>query len=543
MEKILILGNSPEKKWIKKLGLSTIEVPNIPIGRNTDMVDFVKGLPKDIDCVVIDSDSLNFDNPELPLNIALYIRLMIHDCLKTSLSRIVIVSDLPIDSYMDFGVKSMILMTKGIIISTEEYVGEAIEQSVALTPAEYVDGFLNLIKVTPQEKIEGRHSIANEWGADVLAKVITNGKITIGNRSTRISLYFLYSMLTSLDANNIESIIESKYMNDYKGNTPVEKSFNYLLIDDEAKKGWQSVLEIMLPKARGTVFGDKITEYNQLPEEIRNDLKRNKYDLIFLDLRMNGIDEESISMPDEFSGMKILKSIKSINPGLQVIMLTATNKSWNLKSLIDAGANGYYMKEAPEYNFPISYSEQNYATLKTEIENCLQKGFLKEVYRSIERIDLPSFFLDLERLIKNQLLLSFDLVKKANTTSEYSFAYIALEQVFEFVAESLYSEDGSGNEWRCYLLGSDCNQHEYNTQNLRKYFHIGGVSTPTPMWIKIAAIYYGLFKGNDPDFAKNVQADIKLRNDYIHDNKKPTITLNDYQNLFDSIMELISVFQ
>lgn len=412
MAKTLILGNNPDKVWIKNLELSIVAVPNISTGRNADIVDFIKRLPTDLDCVVIDSDSLNFNNIELPLDIALYIRMMLHVCLKTSLSKILIVSDLPIDSFMDFGVKSMILMTKGIVLSTDEYIDEAIEQSDALTPIEYVDGFLNLIKVEPQEKIEGRHSIANEWGAEVLAKVITNGKASIGNKNTKDSLYFLYSTLTSLVAKDIENIIDSNCGDDYKGNTPVEQSLHYLLIDDEAKKGWQSVLEIMLPNAQGTVFDGKITEYNQLPESIRNDLKHNKIDLIFLDLRMNGVEEESISMPDEFSGMRILKSIKSLNPGLQVIMLTATNKSWNLKALIDAGADGYYMKEAPEYHFPISYSEQNYATLKTEIGKCLQKGFLKDVYRRIEKIDLPSSFSDLERLIKNQLLLSFDLIKK-----------------------------------------------------------------------------------------------------------------------------------
>lgn len=543
MAKILILGNNPDKVWIKNLGLPTVSVPNISIGRIADIVDLIKKLPTDLDCVVIDSDSLNSENPELPLDIALYIRMMLLDCLKTALSKIVIVSDLTIDSFMGYGVKSMILMTKGLILTDGENIGYAVEDADALTPSEYIDGFLSLIKVEPQEKVEGRHSIANEWGAEVLAKIITNGKTSIGNKNTKYSLYFLYSTLTSLTAKDIENIINSNCGYDYKGNTPVAQPFNYLLIDDEAKKGWQSVLEIMLPNAQGIVFDGKITEYNQLPESIRNDLKRNKIDLIFLDLRMNGVDEESISIPDKFSGMKILKSIKSLNPGLQIIMLTATNKSWNLKALIDAGADGYYMKEAPEYHFPISYSEQNYTTLKTEIEKCLQKSFLKDVYRKIEKIDLPSSFSDLERLIKNQLLLSFDLIKKANTTTEYSFAYIALEQVFEFVAESLYTEEGSGNEWRCCLLDSNGNKKKYNIRYLRNYFYIGNVPTTTPMWIKIASIYYVVFNGSDSEFAKNVQSDIKLRNDYIHDNNKPVITLDDYQNLFDSVIDLISVFQ
>ena len=164
MEKTLILGNKPEKWWIKDLGeTDVLSVPNFSVGKNSDISNFVRELPKDIDCVVIDADSLYTENIELPLDLALQIRLMLRECLHTSLSSIIIVSDLSIEAFRDYGVKSMILMTRKVSLVQSEVVCEVIRNSAPLSPGEYVEGFLNLIKIEPQQKIEGRHSIANEW--------------------------------------------------------------------------------------------------------------------------------------------------------------------------------------------------------------------------------------------------------------------------------------------------------------------------------------------------------------------------------------------
>lgn len=246
MAKTLILGNNPDKTWIKNLGLSTVAVPNISIGRSADIVDFVKRLPTDLDCVVIDSDSFNSENPELPLDIALYIRMMLHDCLKTALSKIVIVSDFTIDSFVDYGVKSMLLMTKGVMFTDGENVGYAVENAAALTPSEYVDGFLNLIKVNPQEKVEGRHSIANEWGADALFNVISGGiKSSLIPIKAESSLYFKYSSVVPLDAEDVVAIINGRTLKFLISKTCINDAISYLIIDDESDKGWEKVCSLV----------------------------------------------------------------------------------------------------------------------------------------------------------------------------------------------------------------------------------------------------------------------------------------------------------
>lgn len=101
---------------------------------------------------------------------------------------------------------------------------------------------------------------------------------------------------------------------------------------------------------------------------------------------MNGVAEEDTFRPEEFSGMKILKAIKEQNKGNQVIMFTASNKAWNMKALLDAGADGYYIKESPEYVFPASYSDSNARELYDSIVSCFCNGYLRNVYSKIKKI-------------------------------------------------------------------------------------------------------------------------------------------------------------
>ena len=548
MAKTLILGNNPDKGWIKSLGLSTVAVPNISTGRNTDIVDFIKGLPTDLDCVVIDSDSLNSDNPELPLDIALYIRMMLCDCMKTALSKIVIVSDLPIDSFVDYGVKSMILMTKGVLLIGCESISYAVENVVALTPTEYVDGFLNLIKVEPQEKVEGRHSIANEWGADALYNVISGGiKSSFIPVKAESSLYFKYSSIVSLDAEDVKAIIEERTPKFLTSKICINDPINYLLIDDETDKGWDIVLRSLLPKANQEVWKQPIKTYQELSGIIQNKISNGCYDIIFLDLRMSGIEEDYVMNPEHFSGMKILHSIKEVNKGIQVIMLTATNKAWNVKALLDAGADGYYMKESPEYHFPLKYTEQNALAFVSTIKDCISNSYLQKIVSQASYLQkrLPTDS-ELTYDIINQISISLSLLLKARTQDEYAFAYISLEQIFEISAAHLIRLESSRGDSICYFTEDSCEQCKlYEEGKVVGLISSKGSIIP-PVWMRVSSIYYQLYGGSDLTFDGKVKKLINLRNKYIHPSegwKKPTITSENYIELFDAIVEYLSVFK
>lgn len=50
--------------------------------------------------------------------------------------------------------------------------------------------------------------------------------------------------------------------------------------------------------------------------------------------------------------------IKKINPGIQVIIFSATNKVWNLQALQEAGADGFIIKESPENSIDPNFTKK-----------------------------------------------------------------------------------------------------------------------------------------------------------------------------------------
>ena len=547
MGKTLILGNNPDVWWGKDIKEAEYHsVPNISVVRNTDITNYLLTLPDDAECVVIDADSLDSSNVELPLDLILHLRLMLHECRKSSLSSIVFVSELEIETYKGYGVKSIVLMTQNITYVGSEDVRLAVENSKPMTPGEYVAGFLELIKIEPQEKVEGRHSIANEWGAEALYNVVSGGEKTniVPIRATS-SLYFKYSNVAALDANDVGRIINGKVPRYLTSKLNVTDCIRYLLIDDEAEKGWTKVLGAILPNAIQDVWDQPVNTYEEISEEIRKKITSGDYDLIFLDLRMTGVAEDSVMKPEEFSGMSILKAIKRINAGIQVIMLTATNKAWNLKALMDAGANGYYMKESPEYHFPLKYSEQNAVALIAVIKACIRNSYLQDIVDQQKKLILPPDS-ELSDHIYTQLSIAVSLILSARTESEYAFAYISLEQIFEiassFLIRQVHNRDGD-----IYYFTEDAHEQCRLYQNGKPdgYLQSYGKNRAVAQWKKIAAIYHQLYGGTVKDFGEKVKKLINLRNEYIHPSKgmKPSITHDDFIDLFETILTFLSVFK
>lgn len=225
----------------------------------------------------------------------------------------------------------------------------------------------------------------------------------------------------------------------------------YFLSNDEADKGWDDVLRKMLPNSEFKTIQEQVPDYDNLSDDAKKTIESGKYDLIFLDLRMNGVAEEDTFRPEEFSGMKILKAIKEQNKGNQVIMFTASNKAWNMKALLDAGADGYYIKESPEYVFPASYSDSNARELYDSIVSCFCNGYLRNVYSKIKKIKKKiqdsQCFANRTDEVLGSIDIAYDLLAKSNANQEYkAYSYLQLFLVIEeFVKNSAgfyNSEDG-----------------------------------------------------------------------------------------------------
>lgn len=298
-----------------------------------------------------------------------------------------------------------------------------------------------------------------------------------------------------------------------------------------------------MPNASSAIYDKKAKNYEDLPQDIRKQIEDGKFGIIFLDLRMNGIEEESIINPEEFSGMKILSDIKKINPGIQIIMLTATNKGWNVQALLNAGANGYYMKESPEYHFPLKYTKQNAKSLYNTVLECLDNSYLQDVYNEIRNVSLPTD-LDIYYNIIKQLKLAFNLIIKAKSNDEIAYSYIALEQVLEICSSYFITKRFANNRYEYIFTetGDKCRNYNINDNKFDGYLEQREEQREVAQWKKIVAIYYQLYEGKSNDFASNIYTLISFRNKYIH-NINIVIRKDKFHALFKEIIELLSVIK
>lgn len=300
------------------------------------------------------------------------------------------------------------------------------------------------------ENYTGNHSIANEWAIYRWAKLTSNSFENLGGLFSKVenSLYFKYLRtihLLNIDKGNIIEPIDAK-----------DKQI--LLIDDQAKDGWEEVLK--------SFFKDSIFKVATNYEDGLNLAKDLKWDLILLDLRLDPANEDidgELINPEDFSGAKLLREIKEFNPGLQLIMLTASNKSWNLKKLLELGVNGYYVKESPEFNYTIEHTIENIKNFKRDVEKCFEMGFLKDIFLKLENLE-SSKFIDCQDnsfkdIVFNYLSTSKDLLLSSSKNKEFiNKAYLQIFFIIEeFIKlDNIFKENDFkelGKEW--YVIIDD----------------------------------------------------------------------------------------
>ena len=248
------------------------------------------------------------------------------------------------------------------------------------------DKYLNQI-VIPQPITTNNHQISNEWGA---VKLALNAGYNIEEikYSFPPSLYFKY-LLKKNPLNSIEKS-NAKFGGEFINS-------KILLIDDNAHKGWQIVLE--------TIFKTSITSVSSVEEVFRID-NYNQYDLVFLDLYLPNPTKDGIL--DKQSSLIILEGLKKQYPQVPIIIFTASNKSWTLDEVLELGADGMYVKESPEYGSDIEYSKNNFENFKNTVLKVIQNyEILKPYWTSINEILNSNNFKNIKEEIQPRIQTKF----------------------------------------------------------------------------------------------------------------------------------------
>ena len=335
----------------------------------------------------------------------------------------------------------------------------------------------------------------------------------------------------TVSTKDLQSLIFSAKVAGYASERSVNATGKrILLIDDCASKGWADTLKnIFIDYDTFDVISHEITDFEDYSYEDQQKILFGEYDLYLLDLRLGGCKEENIFRTEDFSGMKVLKKIKSINKGRQVIMFTASNKAWNFKALLnpDAGANGYYIKESPFLKLPEYFSERNLESFISDVNRCFERRYLKDYHQFIQQIaaqaddlltsDSASPYLQMLREILMQLEIAFNLADIATSPNMYKYAFIAAEQVLEILSANLTDEDELARNLR---LGAGkvkhCAKAKARSGYLYRLAKKNDKKENFSQFDKVAAIYLQLCGMQDKGILHLTRQVIMIRNSFIH---------------------------
>ena len=428
MEKILTLGKI-ENNFISALGFEFIQLPQFT--NDDDRHDFVVRTlkPKEFDKLVIVTDSEDgYDE----LVLGFHIRLTI-DLHQKRLAPLFFISPDSLAVVLrNAGVWGRILTTKGCKLGQLNVEAVRAGLEFPALPSAEIGSFLSLIQLRPDE-IAGRHSLANQWGAYSLDKAAGTHALqnNLSLTKARKQLYFKYVEAINYAPEKLSQPISIISESSKPKSNPIDATGKkILLIDDEADKGWRDVLSVLFKKSNQSldfqVIDRKITGWNALSEDEKKLILESNFDLFLIDLRLTGSEEEDTAKPEDFSGTDVMRKIKQHNAGNQVIMFTASNKAWNLKALLDFGADGYYIKESPEYNFPEKFSVENFEVFRKEVDKCLEKDYLREAHVLIESVKR------LLKLLKGSKLIKSDVIATTFLDQGFNALYQATSYKKEF---------------------------------------------------------------------------------------------------------------
>ena len=518
-----------------------------------------------IDAIIIDKSSFVLDMEIFEF--ATYIRLMKNN-----------IWDVPIYIYCNFGYKAIIEFLKSDktnISKTNrfEIINNSLFEKDALGIGK-IKFFQNLeqkkqeslnwndfIKTINVEKPEtSNHTISNEWAIYRWAHAIGANDSDIEKIENKVenNIYFKY-----LQA--IYPITEIQEIREEQLKVENLQDSKILYIDDEADKGWYEVM--------CTIIADinKVKDFDYLGNELKNKtqneiidlsikkIKEYEAEILILDFRLHKNDFDcSIK---EVTGYKLLQAIKEINPGIQVIIFSATNKVWNLQALQNAGADGFIIKESPENSVDSNFTQEVIISFIQELDKANKRIFLKEFYENYEPLKkemilrknykkhlhpLPKEFVD-ESL--KWLLTSYNLLNKETSETNFTATYLFLFSILENLATRIIDIENPLKHDSMYLFEfrKDHNKLKLFNQEKSGFYvksdlnlELSSMRIPWSQKIFNTVDYLN----SKLDESVDINVLVKKRNDIIHANtttgEKINISIEDIKNLNDIIINGLS---
>ena len=371
---------------------------------------------------------------------------------------IIILSD--IDSYTINKITPLgkIFATSNIFLSlnnnnTVDYFNSV--ELYKLSNDEFESGFLNLIEISAPKDYLSHHSITNEWAIDQWAYFYGADSDVIQKNRNKISSMLYYKYLTK--KHHLLNKLENT-------NLTKKKSIGkLLLIDDKANDGWNDVFNKFCEKHYTDVIFESLlgitkeSDFEYLDNLLSKKVDSYDPDIIILDLRLldneNSIininDDEKIKLEiNKISGVKLLKSIKNINPSIQVIIFTASSNSIILDELYKNGILGYVKKDSPTDIYKAS--KNNFKKLDTLIKSGLNLKYLKSIWNIQEGLLGVPFLIntsDIDKLnLRTNIKSIFDIAN-SNIPNPFTYSMLGIYKCIELLNDIFIVDSYKDAKW------------------------------------------------------------------------------------------------
>ncbi|WP_340110999.1 hypothetical protein [Maribellus mangrovi] len=259
-----------------------------------------------------------------------------------------------------------------------------------ISPSEY-QKFLERIKIEPPANYFSHHSITNEWGILRWAEMANIDANLYDEIIRKIKVkHFLYFKYLEV-INGARQRFKKKTKKDLKIENSQTSKIYY--IDDEANKGWADIFDKVIFKDYHDSFQfydefEKGESQEQLLQKVYREIEKKiqeGFNLFIIDLRLCDDDFE-ISDNEKFSGIQIIKKIKKQNPGIQILVFTASQRLKNSKLCSDLGVTGYIEKENPLDGLSREGSYLKFAEFERKFKLASSRVFLSSLFDKKEKL-------------------------------------------------------------------------------------------------------------------------------------------------------------
>lgn len=412
MNKLLIYNGNVHETSTIDFNRKVFKVSNAEVSKGDFNYDefcdteLKKILDKEYDAIYVTLNLSDIDYLSMEgLRVAHHIRLS--QKLFNSRTPIVILCQEKLEHILKLSSLGDILLTPGTFLSSDLTLNE--EFTFNKLSDELYKKYLTRIKIDSPDNYQSHHSIANEWAlyryASAIKKPTSQQGIQFFDELEAKLTKLTY--LKTLHFKYHEIMYQRQYFKDkHKENTYAITGIEgkkIALIEDEYTKGWVEFYNCILEESKAQLVPytefNKSFEKNILIEKIKKWLKLQIEsggicDLYIIDLRLHD-DDFYEKNPEELSGFIISEYIKKLNPGIQILISTASDKFRNFEVFIKKGINNFSIKESPENK--LNKLETSYLISETqnEIRRGCSKSYLAKIYSEIQNIDSNSHFLKL----------------------------------------------------------------------------------------------------------------------------------------------------